>query len=108
MTKITDKKLLDVLSAVAFSDFTDYVHIDPGENGPVLTVNTTEGLSRPKRLAVAAIKAGTKGIEVKLYDRLKAVEMLARFTGLFADKGEEPSLDALMAALEEAEGDNAD
>ena len=57
MTKITDKKLLDVLSAVAFADFTDYVHIDPGENGPVLTVNTTEGLSYTGKSCSQAIFA---------------------------------------------------
>ena len=46
--------------------------------------------------AVASIKAGTKGIEVKLYDKLRALELLGKIYGVFGgDISEEEAVENL-------------
>jgi hypothetical protein len=98
MKKITKERLLEQLAAAAFSDYSRFCKVACEGGTQVLEVTDTSLLTRPDRLAVAAVKAGTKGIEVKLYDKLKAVEMLARFTGLF---DETSSVDELRELFDE-------
>ncbi len=99
MKKITKERLLSQLSAAAFADFTRFVAVESDGEMQILRVTDTSRLSRSDRAAVAGIKAGTKGIEVKLCDKLKAIEMIARFTGIFGDTGEEDSLKMLFDSL---------
>ena len=98
MKKITKERLLEQLAAAAFSDYSRFCKVVCEGGTQVLEVTDTSLLTRSDRLAVAAVKAGTKGIEVKLYDKLKAVEMLARFTGLF---DETSSVDELRELFDE-------
>ena len=51
---------------------------------PVLTDTLTEGQKR----AIAVIKKGRDGFEVKPYDKTRALELLGKHLGMFTDKVE--------------------
>lgn len=112
-TGITQEKVLKELAAVAFADVTDYAQIiekpleiiDEGQTftlkmqrcvEPVLTKNLTE----TQRKALASIKEGRNGIEIKTHDKLKALQMLGDYLSLFTDK-ERLSIERRRLELEE-------
>ena len=76
--------ILSELSAMAFSDFTDYLSIEDGK----AVLRPSSALDAPRRAAIASIKEGTKGLELKLHDKQRALELLARFLGVFAEESE--------------------
>lgn len=82
-TGITQDRVLAELSAIAFAKATDYVDVD--EAGAV-KIKPTAGLTEEQKKAIAGIKEGANGIEIKLTDKTKALEMLSRHLGLFNDK----------------------
>lgn len=82
-TGITQDRVLAELSAIAFAKATDYVEVD--EDGFV-KIKPTAGLTDEQKSAIAGIKKGANGIEIKLTDKTKALEMLSRHLGLFNDK----------------------
>ena len=69
------KKILRELSYIAFADATAVVGTD--ENGN-LRIRDTDGLSAALRRSIAGIKVGAKGVEVKFYDKLRALEILGK------------------------------
>ena len=95
MRKISKDKIIGEIAAVAFSDFTKFVSLETlPERGQVVT--DTALLNRQSAKAVASIKAGTKGIEVKLYDKLRALELLGKIYGVFGgDISEEEAVENL-------------
>ncbi|MCI7768416.1 MAG: terminase small subunit [Oscillospiraceae bacterium] len=98
MKKITKKAVLAELAAIAFSDFSKFAGISADENGEMVIVLTeTDRLSADCRKAVSSIKAGTKGIEIKLYDKLRALELLGRVCGIFG--GDDPDEREAVAQL---------
>ena len=87
MKKITKKAVLNEIAAIAFSDFSKFAKISDGENGEqVIILTGTDRLSADSRRAVSSIKAGTKGIEIKLYDKLRALELLGRVCGIYGSE----------------------
>ncbi|MFC2476107.1 MAG: terminase small subunit [Catonella sp.] len=82
-TGITQDRVLAELSAIAFAKATDYVEID--DDGAV-KIKATASLTDEQKKAIAGIKEGANGVEVKLVDKTKALEMLSRHLGLFNDK----------------------
>ena len=82
-TGITQDRVLAELSAIAFAKATDYVEVD--DDGSVKIKPTVE-LTEEQKKAIASIKEGANGIEIKLTDKTKALEMLSRHLGLFNDK----------------------
>nr|DAD63554.1 MAG TPA: Terminase small subunit [Caudoviricetes sp.] len=82
-TGITQDRVLAELSAIAFAKATDYVEI--GEDG-LVKIKPTAELTDEQKKAIASIKKGINGIEIKLTDKTKALEMLSRHLGLFNDK----------------------
>ena len=79
------KAVIRELSAIAFADFTDYVRT--GEDGVLVT--SCEQLTPRQRAAVASIKDTGKGVEIKLYDKQRAIETLVKYLGLF-DRDDAP------------------
>lgn len=77
---MTAEKLISELRAMAMADISDYVDIIDGN----AVVKDLKSIPPRKRRAVASLKngAGNKGAEIKLYDRTKAIELLARFLGI--------------------------
>lgn len=107
-TEITQDFVLNELLAIASVNATDYakvvekiatVNIDGAEiqlyddkGNPVMyrTVEPvlTEELTETQKKALAVIKRGRDGFEIKPYDKIKALELLCRHLGMFKDKVE--------------------
>ena len=83
-TEITQDRVLEELAAIAFSRATDFAEV---RNGRVIIKNTAE-LTEEQIKAIAGIKKGKFGIELKLNDKEKALELLGRHLGMFKDKVE--------------------
>ena len=85
---MNEETVLEALRAIAFSDFTDYIRIEDGE----VRVKDTRLLSGAQRAAIAGIKDTGKGVEIKLHDKQKAIELLVKYLGFFEGSGEESAL----------------
>jgi phage terminase small subunit len=83
-TEITQDRVLKELAVIAFAKATDYAEV---KNGAVFIRDTAE-LSEAQVRAIAGIKEGKFGIELKLNDKEKALELLGRHLGMFKDKVE--------------------
>lgn len=98
-TEITQDFVLTELMKIAKADGTDFASV--GKRNRV-TLTPTEELPPEKRAAVAAIKKGAKGaVEVKTYDKLKALELLGKHLGLFEkqpDSADDAALKDFIAA----------
>ena len=77
--------ILNELCAMAFSDYTDYVRVEDGR----AVLRESRELDAPRRAAIASIKEGTKGVELKLHDKQRALELLAKLFGVFDEAGEQ-------------------
>lgn len=119
-TEITQDRVLQELAAIAFSKATDYAHVVEkeaevtvdGNAVPVLDKNgdpvlyrtieleLTENLTDTQKAAIACLKKGRDGLEVKAHDKLKALELLGKHIGMFgqAAKAEETDKQLQKAA----------
>ena len=88
-TEITQDRVLEELAAIAFSRATDFAEV---RNGRVIIKNTAE-LTEEQIKAIAGIKKGKFGIELKLNDKEKALELLGRHLGMFKDRLEVSGLE---------------
>lgn len=95
-TDITADFVLTEIMKVASADASDFVTV--GKRNRVQIIPTEE-ISKDKLAALSGVKRGKNGeLEVKLYDKLRALEMLGKHLGLF-DKSQKDEAD--QAALEE-------
>ena len=83
-TEITQNRVLQELAKFGFADITDFVTIA----GSRVVVKPTDQMPRDKLGVVAGIKEGANGIEIKLNDKEKALELIGRHLGMFKDKVE--------------------
>lgn len=95
--EITQDKVLNELAAIAFSDITDYCKVvakresTEGKETQVridLEPVLTENLTKAQKKALLMIKQGKYGIEYKLCDKIKALELLGKHLGMFTEKVE--------------------
>ena len=70
--------------AIGFARVTDYFFVRDGQ--PQLKDALPEGA------AIAAVETTGKGIKVKCYDKLKALELLGKYAGLFGGKEQPPRI----------------
>lgn len=107
-TQVKQDDVLRELASIAFLDITDIVSV---KDGKVCIANTDE-LPPEKRKMISGIKEGQYGLEIKFYDRLKALEMLCKHLGMFDQKKDEldrKEQEARIAKLEKesaAENEN--
>lgn len=105
---MTAEKLISELRTMAMADISDYVDIVDGN----AVVKDLKSIPPRKRRAVASLKngAGNKGAEIKLYDRTKAIELLARFLGILdgSADSEERTLGRLDEVIELIRGEISD
>ena len=78
--EITQERVLEELAAVAFANGTDFATIT--KSGMVRII-PTEDVAEDKRKAVAGIKEGQWGTEIKLHDKVRALELLGKHLGVF-------------------------
>lgn len=81
--EITQEKVLEELAAIAFANGTNFATIN--HKGQVSLTPTSE-LSENRKKAVASIKEGQYGVEVKLHDKVRALELLGKHLGVFDSK----------------------
>lgn len=75
-------RICDELAKIAFADLADYCEWGPG----VVVVKPSEDLTDEQRAAVSRIWRTSDGcIRIETFDKIKALELLGRATGLFKD-----------------------
>lgn len=120
-TEVTQERVIRELALIAFSNTTDYAHVvekkmkaEVGgmlvdildEDGKPVTYRTvepvlTEELTEEQKRALAVIKKGRDGLEVKPCDKVRALELLGKHLGIFTDKIEANVSDTTMSELSE-------
>ena len=85
-TEITQDMVLKELAKIGFADVTDFVTIEDKGTYKAVQVKTTDEMPGDKLGAIAGIKEGANGIEIKLNDKGKALELIGRHLGMFKDK----------------------
>ena len=81
-TEVTQDMVIKELAAIAFAKATDYAEV----KGGTVHIKDTDSLSEQQIRAIAGIKDGKFGIELKLNDKEKALELLGRHLGMWNDK----------------------
>ena len=71
--ELSSKQILEELMGIAFARVTDILEVADGE-----TMLKPQADSR----AIAHLEASAKGVKVKFYDKLKALELLGKHMGL--------------------------
>lgn len=88
------------LTAIGFANTADYLTVEEG----ALSLRDWSGLTREQLAAVAGVEKSGTGLKLKLYDKMKALELLGKMLGLFdggIPKTEENNLlEAILAASE--------
>jgi len=84
-TEVTQDKVVIELAKIGFAQITDFVEIDSKNN---VIIRSTDEMDENKIGAIAGIKEGQNGIEIKMNDKVKALELLGRHLGMFTDKQE--------------------
>ena len=99
--KISHKKVVDELAAIGFAKATDFLTVEDGQ----LLIRSTDELSKSDRAAIASLETTSNGIRLKLYDKMKALELLGKYLGLFDGKPQQTQrndlLEAILAATRE-------
>lgn len=81
-TEVSQDMVVKELAAIAFARATDYAAVRSG----TVYIKDTDALSDDQIRAIAGIKEGANGIEIKLNDKEKALELLGRHLGMWNDK----------------------
>lgn len=104
--EINQDRVLSELASIAFSKASDYASVverpamteingvmfpvkdNRGKTVMCRTVESilTEELSEEQKRALCVIKKGRDGIEVRTYDKIRALELLGKHLGMFEDK----------------------
>ena len=82
--EITQEAVLQELAAIAFANGTDFVTVT---GAGLLCVKATSEVPKNKLPAIAGIKYSQLGIEIKLHDKVRALELLGKHLGVFATGG---------------------
>lgn len=94
-TEITQDFVLRELMAIASANATDFARVVEREgkdsNGDPFFYQTielalTEDLTEDQKKALAVIKRGSNGIEVKSHDKVRALELLGKHLGMWTEK----------------------
>ena len=81
-TEVTQDMVIKELAAIAFARATDYAAV----RGGTVCIKDTDSLSDEQICAIAGIKEGKFGVEIRLNDKEKALELLGRHLGMWNDK----------------------
>ena len=90
--RISAERVLWEMAALGFSNIFNYVEVADGEL-------RLKEMPAEMQGAVSGIKVTKNGVEIKLHDKLKALEFLAKYTGLTDKKNCTPVENNLLEAL---------
>lgn len=82
-TEITQDKVLKELANIAFANGTDYAKVIKQGQCSIVGIVPTDQLTTEQKSAVACIKQTQAGVEIKLNDKLKALELIGKHLGMF-------------------------
>lgn len=106
----SQRDIISYLAEIASADISDFVTVKDG----VVIVRDIDELPPEKRRVVALIKGGSGGkcSEIRLYDKMKALELLGKFIELYQSKYDTENdmlgrLDEIMRAIGNA-AENSD
>ena len=88
---ITNDRVLEEMRRLAFAQTTDMVEL----KGGFVTIKDTYSLTTEQKSAISQIRQKKDGeIEVRFYDKQKALDSLAKYLGIFSDKntGQNPGV----------------
>jgi phage terminase small subunit len=88
---VSADKVLRELCAIAFADICDVIQIEDGH----VTVTDTAALTPAQRAALGTIKETRAGIEIKMADKIAALDRLGKHLGLFREQ-----VDVTLTGLE--------
>ena len=92
--ELTTEKIIEELVAIGFARVTDILELRDGQ---------TQLKPDAQGAAIANLETTPKGVKVKFYDKLKALELLGKHLGMFAGTGTDPEqsnlLDAILSAV---------
>ena len=95
--------ILRELQTLALARATDFLAIRDG----ALDIKSTDALPPELTAAIASVEKTSTGLRVKFYDKLKALELLGKYHGLFepgSGRGQ-PKNNLLQAILESTRGE---
>ena len=101
--EITQETVLQELASIAFASGADFVNVTGDGH---VAVKATDEVPREKLPAIAGIKQNQFGVEIKLHDKARALELLGKHLGLFvpgstpAESRENNLLEVIMEAEE--------
>jgi phage terminase small subunit len=75
--EVSRDKILQELALIGFARVPDYLEIRDGN----LTIRDLENLDGA---AIASVEKGTGGLKMKFYDKLKALELMGKYLGMFS------------------------
>lgn len=94
--EVKAEDILRELKSIAFSNGTDFAEIKGGK----VYFKNTNSLDEDKRKAIASIKKTKNGKQIDTYDKLKAIELLVKYTKMFDDnynnEREQPTLNIVV------------
>jgi phage terminase small subunit len=101
-TEITQDEVLKELARIGFANIDDYVTVVVDKcNRKKVRVKPTKDIPNDKIAAISSIKEGANGIEVKLHDKVRALENIGRHLGMFTDKVEISGTNEIKVTLED-------
>ena len=98
--EITQERVLRELAAIAFASGADFAKVVTGGTFDTVKMIPTDKIPPEKLAAIAGVKMTANGVEVKLHDKVRALEMLGKYLGLFdGSGGQEKSDNNLFEAI---------
>lgn len=89
-TDITPERVIEELAKIGFAQYPDFVQIiekvKNGKKSQSVEVRDFAFLTEDQKCAIAKIKYSQKGIEIVLYDKIKALELIGKHIGMFKDE----------------------
>ncbi|NFA43945.1 terminase small subunit [Clostridium botulinum] len=100
-TEISQDKVLNELAKIGFANIDDYVVVDSSSGYDKVIIKDTKSIPEDKISAISSIKQGANGIEVRLHDKVRALENIGRHLGMFKDKLEISGTNEIQIKLED-------
>lgn len=100
--EISQEKIIQELASIAFANGADFAEVIELGGLQSVKFKPTEGMPPEKRAAISSIKSGSSGMEVKTYDKLRAMELLGKFLGYLNPSGDTAKATSLADVIMEA------